>query len=64
MNEALDLARLRLQSFRGDAPIDAVLDEASGLTVGDLDVLLAACRGPSDLEPGGSLGLDDLSGNA
>ncbi|WP_141395801.1 hypothetical protein [Sphingomonas spermidinifaciens] len=64
MNQALDEARLRLEAFRGDAPADRVLDAASGLTAGDVDVLLAACRSPTDLEPGGSLSLDDLSGNA
>ncbi|WP_315762817.1 hypothetical protein [Sphingomonas sp. Y38-1Y] len=64
MNDALDLARLRLKAFRGDAPTDRVLDAVSGLTAGDVDALLAACRAPTDLEPGGSLDIDDLSGNA
>jgi hypothetical protein len=64
MNDALDHARLRLQAFRGDAPPERVLDSESGLTAGDIDQLLAACRAPTDLEPGGSLDLDELSGNA
>jgi hypothetical protein len=64
MNDALDQARLRLQAFRGDAPPDKVLDGDSGLTAGDIDALLAACRAPADLEPGGSMDIDDLSGAA
>ncbi|HTG39595.1 hypothetical protein [Sphingomonas sp.] len=64
MNEALDLARTRLQAFRGRMEADAVIDAESGLTAADLDTILASCQPPSDLEPGGSMDVDDLSGNA
>lgn len=64
MNDALDQARVRLHTFRSDAPPERVLDSESGLTAGDIDQILAASRAPADLEPGGSLDLDDLSGNA
>lgn len=49
MNDALDQARVRLQAFRGDAPPERVLDSESGLTAGDIDHVLAACRAPTDL---------------
>lgn len=64
MNDTLDQARLRLKAFRGDAPPDRVLDADTGLTAADIDAVLAASRTPTDLEPGGSLDLDDLSGAA
>ncbi|MEZ0495858.1 hypothetical protein [Sphingomonas sp. IW22] len=64
MNEALDLARMRLKAFRAQMAADAVIDAESGLTAADIDTILAACQPPSDLEPGGSMDIDDLSGAA
>lgn len=64
MNDPLDLARLRLKAFRGDKPAETVLDTESQLTAADIDAILAACCRSTDLEPGGSLDIDDLSGAA
>lgn len=60
-NPALDAALDRLARFRAAHDADATIDAASGLTAADLDVIVAAAKPPSDLEPGGSQSLDDLA---
>ncbi|MBB4087888.1 hypothetical protein [Sphingomonas carotinifaciens] len=54
----LDQAIERLQSFRARHAAGQSID--SGLTADDIDTILEQLRRPTDLEPGGSLGADDL----
>jgi len=58
----LDLtsAIARLRAFRSSWDAEDQIDEATGLTAQDLDLVLAALEPGADLEPGGSLTADDL----
>lgn len=56
----LDQAIERLQGFRSRHAAGQPIDRDSGLTGEDIDIILQHLRRPTDLEPGGSLGADDL----
>jgi hypothetical protein len=60
MNEALNSALDHLRRFRAAFNPGDSVDEESGLTADDLDAILAAIRSPADLQPGGSLSIDDV----
>lgn len=56
----LDQAIERLQGFRARHAAGQSIDTDSGLTADHIDTILEQLRRPTDLEPGGSLGADDL----
>lgn len=60
MDDELGRAIAHLRRFRTTFNAGDSVDEESGLTADDLDAILAAIRSPSDLEPGGSLSIDDI----
>lgn len=60
MDEKLHLAISHLRCFRATFNRGDLVDEESGLTADDIDVIFDAVRLPADLAPGGSLSVDDV----
>lgn len=60
MDDKLNAALDHLRRFRATFNAGDQVDEESGLTADDLDAIIAAVRSPTDLEPGGSLSIDDI----